>query len=95
VRAKDEAMALLKQAIRLFEERLGDLDFETGLARLDAHPPEAATRTVLSSEIFIIRGRDSAAKAEVARVVERAGLNAVILRRQKANRAYVAISWTV
>jgi|SRR5882724_2005928 len=35
-----------------------------------------------SNEIFIVHGRDDAAKIEVARLVERAGLEAVILHEQ-------------
>jgi predicted nucleotide-binding protein len=36
----------------------------------------------VSNEIFIVHGRDDAAKTEVARLVERAGLRAVILHEQ-------------
>ena len=35
-----------------------------------------------SSDIFIVHGRDEVAKTEVARFIERAGLNAVILHEQ-------------
>ena len=35
-----------------------------------------------TTDVFIIHGRDDAAKIEVARLIERAGLNAVILHEQ-------------
>jgi predicted nucleotide-binding protein len=36
----------------------------------------------LSKDVFIVHGQDSPAKIEVARLIERAGLNAVILHEQ-------------
>jgi predicted nucleotide-binding protein len=42
----------------------------------------AATKSELSDEIFIVHGRDEAAKETVARVIQRAGLKPIILHEQ-------------
>jgi predicted nucleotide-binding protein len=70
--AKRNALNLLQLAIQSLEE---DLLF-THEAKLGTVP---ATR---SNDVFIVHGRDSPAKTEVARLVERAGLDAVILHEQ-------------
>jgi predicted nucleotide-binding protein len=47
-------------------------------------PPTAAAakKATLTKEIFIVHGRDDAAKNEAARLIERAGLQAIILHEQ-------------
>jgi predicted nucleotide-binding protein len=74
---KQRAIALLGQAIRSLEEKLADL----GDAPLEDAPP-AAPGQAQSRDVFIVHGRDHPAKTEVARLIEHAGLNAVILHEQ-------------
>jgi predicted nucleotide-binding protein len=75
---KADALALLKQAVRGLEEDLAD----------SSPPPasvaevEATAVSAFSAEIFIVHGRDNAAKEQVARVIERAGLKAIVLHEQ-------------
>jgi predicted nucleotide-binding protein len=69
------AIALLRQAVRSLEEDLGDLTEQpTSKSHVQQSPA--------TDEIFIVHGRDSPAKIEVARLIERAGLRAVILHEQ-------------
>jgi predicted nucleotide-binding protein len=70
-KGKARATALLKQAIRSLEERLLDIGNATPVPT-----------TEISDDVFIVHGRDSPARTEVAHVIERAGLNAVILHEQ-------------
>lgn len=66
------AISRLETAISILKERLED-------------PGETAVRPKHfdpSSPVFVIHGRDDAAKTEVARLIERAGLTAVILHEQ-------------
>jgi predicted nucleotide-binding protein len=81
--AKEQAIALLKQSIRSFEEKLAlqsPTNPETNRPELVAQP--SATDPSAASEIFIVHGHDGLAKTEVARLIERAGLVAVILHEQ-------------
>jgi predicted nucleotide-binding protein len=74
-RGKERAIELLKRAIQAVEDKIADLG--------EAASQEAAVVSAeLSKDVFIVHGHDSLAKAEVARVIERAGLNAVILHEQ-------------
>jgi predicted nucleotide-binding protein len=57
------------------EERLDDI----GNATPETSKGAAAE---FSNDVFIVHGRDSNAKTEVARTIERAGLNAVIFHEQ-------------
>jgi predicted nucleotide-binding protein len=75
---KDRALALLQQAIKGLEEDLAD---QAGAAPGADHFPKA-TSTPQSDQVFLVHGRDSAAKQEVARFLERAGLQVVILHEQ-------------
>jgi predicted nucleotide-binding protein len=70
---RKNSLALLRQAVKGLEEELAD--------RGDGPTPESAPEvdSAQSSDIFVVHGRDSNAKTEVARTIERAGLNAVIL----------------
>src|SRR5262249_56145568 len=75
VAGKERAIAWLREAIQSLEEKVAGL----GEAALEY----AATPAVAPSlDVFIVHGRDDPAKTEVARLVERAGLNAVILHEQ-------------
>src|SRR5262245_31489183 len=75
-RGKERAIALLGEAVRSLEERLGDLGEPEVLE-------DAATAAAAPSlDVFIVHGHDDPAKTEVARLVERSGLNAVILHEQ-------------
>jgi predicted nucleotide-binding protein len=71
----DRATALLKSAADTLDEAL----------QYSQPQPSAAFEVELqplSREIFIVHGHDSPAKTEVARLIERAGLRAVILHEQ-------------
>jgi predicted nucleotide-binding protein len=76
INGKERAIALLGQAVRSLEERLADLG--------EMEPLEGAVEAPgpVSRDVFIVHGRDDPAKIEVARLIERAGLNAVILHEQ-------------
>ena len=74
-RGKEQAIELLNRAIQALEDKIADL----GEA---ASQEPAVVLAELSKDVFIVHGHDSLAKAEVARVIERAGLNAVILHEQ-------------
>jgi predicted nucleotide-binding protein len=78
VQGKAQSLALLKQVVRGLTE---DLE-ETGAPAAKAPTVIAAPTQVLSKEIFVVHGRDDAAKTEVARLIERAGLVATILHEQ-------------
>ena len=73
---KADSLALLGQAVRSLEEDLAELGEEP--------PPQAPVqpKPIETDEIFIVHGHDSPAKNEVARLIERAGLRAVILHEQ-------------
>jgi predicted nucleotide-binding protein len=73
---KKRSIALLAQAVKGLEEDLamgGETDAPAP-ARKEASEPEPI--------IFVVHGHDEPAKIEVARLIERAGLNAVILHEQ-------------
>jgi predicted nucleotide-binding protein len=76
IKGKERAITLLKLAVQSFENKIADLD-DTAVAREPAVVP-----TEFSQDVFIVHGRDDPAKTEVARLIERAGLNAVILHEQ-------------
>jgi predicted nucleotide-binding protein len=73
---KARSLALLNQAVNGLEEDLADLG--------ESAPPSAPTqpRFANNDEIFIVHGRDSPAKIEVARLIQKAGLRDVILHEQ-------------
>jgi predicted nucleotide-binding protein len=79
-RGRNMSLAMLRQIIKAFEEKLAD---ETGDALpMNRQPRIAAEASPLSHDVFIVHGRDGPAKVELARVIERAGLNAIILHEQ-------------
>jgi predicted nucleotide-binding protein len=82
---KERAMAMLNQAIQFLNEKLTDWS-ETAEGREMAgrHVVTEVVTTVraMPKDVFIVHGYDEVAKVEVARLVERAGLNAIILHEQ-------------
>ncbi len=77
-RGRERAISVLQGEVDALKD---DLKFSAP----DAIAPSLVNseRTAsLSNDIFIVHGRDDAAKTEVARLVERAGLEAVILHEQ-------------
>jgi predicted nucleotide-binding protein len=72
------------RAISLLRGELGSL------REVLAHDPSAGTAAPpkpreYSTEVFVVHGHDDLAKAEVARLIERAGLNAIILHEQASS----------
>jgi predicted nucleotide-binding protein len=75
---KADALALLNQAIKSLEEDVAELPDDSAPTSVGPTPkPQQA-----NDEIFVVHGRDDAAKNEVARVIERAGPKATILHLQ-------------
>ena len=72
IKGKDHAIALLNRAIQSLEDKIADVG-DTAVA---------VVPTEFSKDVFIVHGRDDPAKTEVARLIERSGLNAVILHEQ-------------
>jgi predicted nucleotide-binding protein len=75
-RGRDRAISILQGEVDSLKE---NLQFNSA-APADA--PAPAVKAELSDDIFIVHGRDEAAKEAVARVIARAGLNPVILHEQ-------------
>jgi predicted nucleotide-binding protein len=73
---KADSLALLNEAVRSLEEDLAELGEQPGPA---AAP---ASQSKPTNEVFIVHGRDSPAKLEVARLIQKAGLKEVILHEQ-------------
>jgi predicted nucleotide-binding protein len=77
---KAQSLALLRQVVRSLTE---ELDESTPISTTVSAPKTSIDASpMLSREIFIVHGRDDAAKNEVARLIERAGLEATILHEQ-------------
>jgi predicted nucleotide-binding protein len=74
-KGKERAIELLNRAIQALEDKIAD--FEEG-----ASQEPVVVSTEFSNKVFIVHGRDNTAKTEVALLIERAGLNAVILHEQ-------------
>jgi len=72
-RGKEQAIELLNRAIEALEDKITDL----GISREPAVSPAE-----FSKDVFIVHGHDDPAKMEVAHLIERAGLNAVILHEK-------------
>jgi predicted nucleotide-binding protein len=79
-RGRQRAISALQGEVDALKE---DIKYSSPSPEIDT-PPVSKPRMYapLSKEIFIVHGRDDAAKIEVARLVERAGLEAVILHEQ-------------
>jgi predicted nucleotide-binding protein len=78
-RGRQRAIALLQAEIDSLREAVAHLP---ALEPLAASTREQNDDGALSHNVFIVHGRDGPAKTEVARLIERAGLNAVILHEQ-------------
>lgn len=76
---KADSLALLRQAVSSLEEDLAELGAGTGISDRE---DTAQVRRMADDQVFIVHGRDGPAKVEVARLIERAGLSAVILHEQ-------------
>lgn len=78
--SRERSLALLQQAIRSLGERSEELGSPTEAApdRNLAQDQVEAT----ASRIFIVHGHDVAAREEVARFIDRAGLEPIILHEQ-------------
>src|SRR6516225_7792305 len=72
-RGKEQAIELLNRAIQALEDKITDL----GISQ-----EPAVDSAQFSKDVFIVHGHDDPAKMEVARLIERAGLNAVILHEK-------------
>jgi predicted nucleotide-binding protein len=73
-RGKGRAIALLRGEVDALKEAIEFLG-----SSADVAPSSVKPASPPNDEIFIIHGHDNAAKTEVARLVERAGLKAIIL----------------
>jgi hypothetical protein len=84
-RGVNRAIALLDGEVSSLGEALAPYENPSPLA-LDQSPLALHTgqpkRNQPNNDIFIVHGHDGTAKTEVARLIERAGLNAVILHEQ-------------
>lgn len=78
------ALRKLETMKQLFEERIADAGNETLQAVRAPRPAPAVSRAEGSKRIFIVHGRDEAAKEMVARYISGLGLEPVILH-EKAN----------
>jgi predicted nucleotide-binding protein len=72
-RGKEQAIELLNRAIEALEDKITDL----GISQ-----EPAVDSAEFSKDVFIVHGHDDPAKMEVARLIERAGLNVKILHEQ-------------
>jgi predicted nucleotide-binding protein len=72
---RTRALSLLRGEVDALKE---DLKFVAP----SSPTPAKTVAPVVSEEVFIVHGQDSPAKIEVARIIERAGLKAVILHEQ-------------
>lgn len=73
-RGKQRAVALLRGETDTLRESIK-------FSNTTSHSPSLAA-TVVTNQVFVVHGRDEAAKKEVAHFIERAGLEAVILHEQ-------------
>lgn len=73
-----------KRAISTLQGEVDSLKEELALlpASQAIEPVPTKSAAPVSKDIFVVHGRDDAAKTEVARLVERAGLQAIILHEQ-------------
>lgn len=91
-RGKHRSVALLSQIIRSFEEKL-EIDKRVPIAGGNPpfHPTPSAIRAQPNiGEIFVVHGHDEAARADVARFIEKAGLQPIILH-ERANQGRTLI----
>lgn len=83
---RKNALMALRETIKFLEEELEfgrDDNLVSVPPEQSAAPPKtSATSNVTNASVFIVHGRDSPAKIEVARLLERAGLDVIILHEQ-------------
>jgi hypothetical protein len=78
---KQEAIQLLRQAVRWLEDEISDAEPEPNMpSRLGS--VKAIDSQPLSRKIFIVHGHDEVALQTIARFIERVGFEAIILREQ-------------
>ena len=79
-KTRQRSIDLLTQAMRMLEERID----EAGIPVPAASPVAASLVDFDSSnhKVFVVHGRDTAARESVARFLERAGFSAIILSEQ-------------
>lgn len=83
-RRKAHALALLRQAVALLEERLADISIPiVGVVGKDQEMAD-------SRKVFVVHGRDTGARESVARFLERAGFEPIVLHEQ-ANQGRTVI----
>jgi predicted nucleotide-binding protein len=75
---RTRAISLLSGELDGHREELGLMGTATPHSRSDA----SSQPVVYGDDIFVVHGHDSPAKTEVARLIERAGLTAIILHEQ-------------
>jgi predicted nucleotide-binding protein len=73
-RGKEQAIELLNRAIQALKDKIADQETTS--------QEPATVSAEFSKDVFIVHGHDDTAKKEVAHLIERAGLNAVILHEQ-------------
>ncbi len=86
-KSKEDAIALLRQAVRGLEEEIGDRG-DLAAAPIDIAP------TIISSahnrKVFVVHGREEGPREAVARFLERLGFQPIILHEQ-ANQGRTVI----
>ena len=75
----DRAITLLREAVVSLKEQLRYAVADPALHGSEAREP---TRSAAANDVFLVHGHDSAAKVEVARILERAGVKVTILHEQ-------------
>jgi hypothetical protein len=77
-KSKEDAIALLRQAVRGLEEEIGD--------RGDLAAPIEIAPTIISPahnrKVFVVHGREEGPREAVARFLERLGFQPIILHEQ-------------
>lgn len=84
--SRDRALALLSQAVKSLQENLDEIA-EVSKESSD----EISSKQPTSKKVFVVHGRDEAAKHSVARYLDQIGLDPVILHEQ-ANKGRTIIS---
>jgi predicted nucleotide-binding protein len=76
--ARRRVVGRLETAISLLQEKLSDVNLSTSFNTPGLPTPDPP----LNDAVFVVHGHDGAAKIEVARLLERAGLDVKILHEQ-------------
>jgi predicted nucleotide-binding protein len=79
-KSKEDAIALLRQAVRGLEEEIGDRGEAPDAA--GAFAAEAVAPALDLTKVFVVHGHDGEPREAVARFLERLGLGAVILHER-------------